>query len=162
MERYVKKINNHSGITLRQRDVGWCWAGCDVPTLPLQRTFYHAWSQLYQIFTGHTEFSGYHYVQVSRLSVKNWGNGSICPRIFWTPLVYALWSPAGKRLTSWLSFVVYYCEFVTFPLVSWFRCGTWLYRFPDLCTLSYFEKYIAVWYCWEPKYSPLMLYICMK
>ena len=36
----------------------------------------------------------------------------------------ALWSPAGKGLTSWLLFVVYYCEFVTFPLVSWVRCGT--------------------------------------
>ena len=23
----------------------------------------------------------------------------------------------------WLSFVVSYCEFVTFPLVSWVRCG---------------------------------------
>ena len=33
-------------------------------------------------------------------------------------------SPAGKGLTSWLSFVVYKCEFVTFPLVSWVRCGT--------------------------------------
>ena len=22
-----------------------------------------------------------------------------------------------------------YCEFVTFPLVSWVRCGNWLYRF---------------------------------
>ena len=38
--------------------------------------------------------------------------------------VCALWSPAGNRLTSWLSFVVYDCEFVTFPLVSWVRCGT--------------------------------------
>ena len=28
----------------------------------------------------------------------------------------ALWSPAGKRLTSWLSFVVSNCEVVTFPL----------------------------------------------
>ena len=36
----------------------------------------------------------------------------------------ALWSPAGKGLTSWLSFVVSNCEFVTFPLVSWVRCGT--------------------------------------
>ena len=26
----------------------------------------------------------------------------------------ALWSPAGKGLTSWLSFVVYNYEFVTF------------------------------------------------
>ena len=36
----------------------------------------------------------------------------------------ALWSPAGKGLTSWFSFVVSNCEFVTFPLVSWARCGT--------------------------------------
>ena len=35
-----------------------------------------------------------------------------------------LWSPAGKGLTSWLSFVVSSCVFVTFPLVSWVRCGT--------------------------------------
>ena len=28
-----------------------------------------------------------------------------------------LWSPAGKGLTSWLSFVMSNCEFVTFPLV---------------------------------------------
>ena len=38
--------------------------------------------------------------------------------------ICALWSPAGKGLTSWLSFVVSYCEFVTFPLVSLVRCGT--------------------------------------
>ena len=43
--------------------------------------------------------------------------------------ICALWSPAGKGLASWLSFVVSNCEFVTFPLVSWVRCGTWLYRF---------------------------------
>ena len=35
----------------------------------------------------------------------------------------ALWSPAGKGLTSWLSFVMSNCEIVTFPLVSWVRCG---------------------------------------
>ena len=39
-------------------------------------------------------------------------------------VICALWSPAGKGLTSWLSFVVSNCEFVTFPLVSWVRCGT--------------------------------------
>ena len=32
-------------------------------------------------------------------------------------------------MTSWHSFVVSNCELVTFPLVSWVRCGTWLYRF---------------------------------
>ena len=35
----------------------------------------------------------------------------------------ALWSPAGKMLTSWLLFVMSNCEVVTFPLVSWVRCG---------------------------------------
>ena len=33
-------------------------------------------------------------------------------------VICALWSPAG------LSFVVSNFEFVTFPLVSWVRCGT--------------------------------------
>ena len=35
----------------------------------------------------------------------------------------ALLSPAKKGLTSWLSFVMSYCEIVTFPVVSWVRCG---------------------------------------
>ena len=35
-----------------------------------------------------------------------------------------LWAPNGKGLTSWLWFVIYNCEVVTFPLVSWVRCGT--------------------------------------
>ena len=48
----------------------------------------------------------------------------LCARLF----ICALWSPAGKGLTSWLSFVVSNCEFVTFPLVSWVGCGTRLYR----------------------------------
>ena len=34
-----------------------------------------------------------------------------------------LCSPAGKRLTSWLLFLMSNCEVVTFPLVSWVRCG---------------------------------------
>ena len=34
----------------------------------------------------------------------------------------ALWSPAGKGLTSLLSFVMSNCEVVTFPLVFWVRC----------------------------------------
>ena len=44
----------------------------------------------------------------------------LCARLF----ICALWSPAGKWLASWLSFVVSNCEFATFPLVSWVRCGT--------------------------------------
>ena len=42
-----------------------------------------------------------------------------CARLF----IDALWSPVGKGLTSWLSFVMSNYEGVTFPLVSWFRCG---------------------------------------
>ena len=58
--------------------------------------------------------------------------------VFARLFICALWSPAGKGLTSWLSFVVSNCEFVTFPLVSWVRCGTGLYRsmiFAPLLTL---------------------------
>ena len=35
----------------------------------------------------------------------------------------ALWSPAEKGRTYWLSFVISKCEVVTFPLLSWVRCG---------------------------------------
>ena len=38
--------------------------------------------------------------------------------------VDALWSPAGKGLTPWLSFVMCNCGVVRFPLVSWDGCGT--------------------------------------
>ena len=37
--------------------------------------------------------------------------------------VDALWPPAGKGLTSWLSFVMSNCDVVTIPLASWVRCG---------------------------------------
>ena len=49
--------------------------------------------------------------------------------LFFIPVLYArlfvdaLWSPAGKGMTSWLSFVMSNCNVVTFPLVSWVRCG---------------------------------------
>ena len=73
-----------------------------------------------------------------------------CARLF----ICALWSPAWKGLTSWLSFVVSNCEFVTFPLVSCDRCGTRLYRFlifAPLLTLLY------IWY-----YRDLSVLTCEK
>ena len=42
-----------------------------------------------------------------------------CARLF----IDAFWSPGGKGMTSWLSLVMSNCEIVTFPLVSWVRCG---------------------------------------
>ena len=48
----------------------------------------------------------------------------LCLLCLWARLfICALWPPAGKGLTSWLSFVVSNCEFFTFPLLSWVRCG---------------------------------------
>ena len=65
----------------------------------------------------------------------------LCAGLF----ICALWSPAGKELTSLLSFVVSNCELVIFPLVSRVRCGTCLYpflifapllTFPNICNAS--------------------------
>ena len=69
-----------------------------------------------------------------------------CARLF----IDALWSPAGKGLTSWLSFVTSSCEVVTFPLVSWVWCL--IVSISDLCPLSYFYNMdviymYAVMYC---------------
>ena len=60
----------------------------------------------------------------------------LCTHLF----ICALWSPARKGLTSWLSFVVSSCEFVAFPLVSWVT-QVWflIVSIPDLCTLTYFS-----------------------
>ena len=70
----------------------------------------------------------------------------LCARLF----ICALWSPAGKGMTSWLSFVVSNCELVTFPLVSWVRCGTWLYRFlifASLLTSNLDSMACHLWFC---------------
>ena len=61
-----------------------------------------------------------------------------CAHLF----IDALWSPAGKGPTSWLSFVMSNCEVVTFPLVSWVRCGA-----SDLCPLSYFNLSFHAFCC---------------
>ena len=46
--------------------------------------------------------------------------------------ICAVWSRAGKGLTSWLSFVVSYCRF---GILGWL----WylIVLIPDLCTLTY-------------------------
>ena len=37
-----------------------------------------------------------------------------------------------------------FCEFVTFPLVSWVRCGTWLYRFLIFASLLTLLKFSII------------------
>ena len=52
--------------------------------------------------------------------------------------IAALWSPAGKGLTSWLSFVMFNC-FVTFPCGVLGQVWYLIVSILDLCRLSYFE-----------------------
>ena len=47
--------------------------------------------------------------------------------------IAALWSPAGKALTSWLLFVMFIVFLLLSHVVSWVR-------FPGLCHLSYFDR----------------------
>ena len=80
----------------------------------------------------------------------------LCARLF----ICALWSPAGKGLTSWLSFVVYNCEFVTFPLVSWVRCGTWFIWFlifAPLLILNTLKIWVAQQILRQLKYTGLIV-----
>ena len=58
----------------------------------------------------------------------------LCARLF----ICALWSPAGKGLTSWLSFVVSNCEFVHFPIGILGQLWYLIVSIPDLFTLSHF------------------------
>ena len=53
--------------------------------------------------------------------------------------ICALWSPAGKGLTSWLSFVMSNCVFVTFPCGILGQVWYLIVSIPDLCPLSYFS-----------------------
>ena len=54
--------------------------------------------------------------------------------------ICALWSPAGKGLTSWLSFVVSNSGVYHFPIGILGQVLYLIVSIPDLCTLTYFEK----------------------
>ena len=58
----------------------------------------------------------------------------LCARLF----ICALWSPAGKGLTSWLSFAVSNCEFYHFPIGIQGQVWYLIVSIPDLCTLTFF------------------------
>ena len=49
----------------------------------------------------------------------------------------ALWSPAGKGLTTWLSFVILNCVFVTFPSGILGQVWYLIVSIPDLCPFYY-------------------------
>ena len=52
--------------------------------------------------------------------------------------IAALWSPEGKGLTSWLLFVMFNCDFVTFPFGILGQVRYLIVSIPDPCCLSYF------------------------
>ena len=43
--------------------------------------------------------------------------------------IAALCSPAGKGMSSWLLLVVFIVFLLLSHVISWVRCGIWLYRF---------------------------------
>ena len=53
--------------------------------------------------------------------------------------IAALWSPAGKGLTSWLLLVMIIVFVVTFPCGILGQVWYLIVSFPDLCRLSYFS-----------------------
>ena len=55
------------------------------------------------------------------------------------PFIAACWSPAGKGLTSWLSFVMFDCVYVTFPCGTMGQVWYLIEWIPDLCHLYYFH-----------------------
>ena len=60
-----------------------------------------------------------------------------CARLF----ICALWSPAGKGLTSWLSFVVSSVSF-HFPIGILGQVWYLIVSIPDLCTITYFYSHL--------------------
>ena len=58
--------------------------------------------------------------------------------------IAALRSPAGKGLSSWLSFVVLNCVVVTFPFGILGQVWYLIVSIPDLCPLSYFHSVFIV------------------
>ena len=54
-------------------------------------------------------------------------------------IIAALWSPAGKGLTSLLLFVMFNCVFVAFPCGILGQGWYLIVSIPDICRLSYFD-----------------------
>ena len=72
-----------------------------------------------------------------------------CVFMFSRLCIAALWSPAGKGLTSWLLFVMFNCVFVTFLCGILGQVWYLIVLIPDLCRLSYFTLSQEVYFqCW--------------
>ena len=60
--------------------------------------------------------------------------------ILYPLFIAAMWSPAGKGLTSWLLLVMFIVFFVNFPCCILGQVLYLIVSFPDLCCLSYFNE----------------------
>ena len=60
--------------------------------------------------------------------------------------IAALWSPEVKGLSSWLLFVIVYCDFVTFQFGILGQVWYLIVSITDPCSLSYFAE-TSYWDC---------------
>ena len=58
----------------------------------------------------------------------------------------ALWSPAGKGLTTWLLFMMFNCVIATFPCGFLGQVWYLIVSIPDLCHLFYYKSEVKVKY----------------
>ena len=61
--------------------------------------------------------------------------------------IAAVWSSAGKGLTSWLLFVMFNCGFITFPCGILGQVLYLIVSFPDHCRLSYVDVFYRTIMC---------------
>ena len=54
--------------------------------------------------------------------------------------IAVLWSSTGKGLTYWFLFMMFYCNFVTFPCGNLRQVWYLIVMIPDPCHLSYFDR----------------------
>ena len=115
---------------------------CDITALGLRNYYYYYyyWQFIDKIFTLHILPAvydlGLHCLHRIRLTRLHFFCGSfmfLFCLVFYMSLcasVYMCFVVTCWERADLLALVCgVYCEFVTFPLVSWVRCGTWLYRF---------------------------------
>ena len=76
--------------------------------------------------------------------------------VLWGLFIAALWSPAGKGLTSWLSFLMLNCVIVTFPCGILSQVWCLIVSIHDICPFYYFQStvhhpkmYCVVYEAWS-------------
>ena len=91
----------------------------------------------------------YNFTQILILYILYWGLGSITvcsndDHALTLTCLFALWSLAGKGLSSSLSFVMFYYVFVTFPYGNLGQVCYLFVLIPDLCHLSNFTSTLII------------------